>query len=390
MTSPFFGQPSAPAISKQVQAPALPRSLRVLEVTARFFPYSGGVENHVYQISRRLAKIGVDVTVLTTDPQNRLPKFEVIEGVKISRVRAWPARQDYYFAPGMVRMIMEGGWDVVHVQCYHTLVPPLAMLAALRAKIPYVLTFHGGGSSSQLRQSLRGMQRRLLRPLLFHAERLVTIAQFETPFYSKELHIPERKFFLNPNGADLPQLVGQPAQIRSGTLIASVGRLEHYKGHHRVIDAMPKIIEAIPDARLWIAGEGPYEAELRSLAKKRGVENRVEIRAIPPSEREMMAREISQVSLVILMSEFETHPISILEAISLGRPVLVADTSGLRELAQQGLAQSIPLNSPPETIAQAVVEQIQHPLKPVDFHLPTWDECARNLVELYTDVAGRG
>jgi glycosyltransferase involved in cell wall biosynthesis len=383
--------PDAPVEANRTPA----RPLRVLQVTARFPPYSGGVENHVYQVSRRLSQAGADVTVLTTDPRGNLASFEIIEGVKVQRVRAWPARTDYYFAPAIYAAIRRGSWDLVHVQSYHTFVPPLAMLAALQAHIPYLVTFHGGGNSSRLRNALRVTQRRLLRPLLARAEWLVANARFEISFYGHELNIPENKFVLIPNGADLP-LAEQPSLLcpvqaprRAGTLIASVGRLERYKGHQRMIAALPDLIEMIPDTRLWIAGSGPYEAELRRLARRYGVEERVDIHSIPPTQRQEMARELSAAAVVVLFSEYESHPIAVLEALSLGRPVVVADTSGLSELAQQGLATAIPLNSSPHQVAAAIAEQVHHPLKPALMHLPTWDECASHLFDLYQHAARR-
>ena len=256
------------------------------------------------------------------------------------------------------------------------------------------MTFHGGGSSSHLRNSLRGVQRRLLRPLLARAEWLVAIARFEISLYGSELNIPENKFVLIPNGADLPQAqqpllcpVQEPG--RRGTLIASVGRLERYKGHQRMIAALPDLIEMIPDARLWIAGSGPYEPELRRMARRYGVEERVDIHSIPPTQRQAMARELSAAAVVVLLSEYETHPLAILEALALGRPALVTDTSGLSELAQQGLVRAIPLDSTPRQVAAAVAEQVRHPLKPAQLHLPTWDECVDKLFTLYQQAARR-
>jgi len=365
-------------------------SLRLLMVTARYLPYMGGVENHVYEVARRLARQSVEVTVLTTDPSGQLPTSEQAEGVTVRRVRAWPAKADYYFAPGIYRTITQGNWDVVHVQCYHTLVPPLAMLAALRANIPYVLTFHGGGHSSRLRNALRGAQQTLLRPLMARAERLIAVARFEIEFFGKRLQLPPERFALIPNGCDLPQVTGTASPATTdGTLIASVGRLEYYKGHQRVIAALPHILEQRPDARLWIAGVGPYEAELRRLATRLGVADRVEIRAIPATERSRMATELSKAALVVLLSEYETHPIAVLEAISLGRPVLVADTSGLSELADQGLARAVALHSTSQQVADAVLDQLRRPHQPPSIRLPTWDECAADLLHLYQTVARR-
>ena len=234
--------------------------LRILMVTPRYLPEMGGVENHVFQVAGRLAQAGVKVTVLTTDREGNLPSNELENGVRVKRVRAWPARRDYYFAPGIYKYIQECTWDLVHIQSYHTLVAPLAMLAARRAKLPYILTFHGGGHSFRLRNAARGSQLTLLRPLLAHAERLVILAHFEETYYTEKLHLPAERFALIPNGADLPRSVNKLTQKYDGTLIASVGRLERYKGHQRIIAALPAILKVKPDVQLWVAGRGPYES----------------------------------------------------------------------------------------------------------------------------------
>jgi glycogen synthase len=360
-------------------------SLRVLMVTPRYFPYVGGVENHVYQVARRLATRGVNVTVLTTDPSGYLIAEEKVEGVQIRRVWARPSQRDYYFAPGIYREITRGPWNVVHVQSYHTLVAPLAMFAALRAGLPYIVTFHGGGHSSSLRNAMRGVQQMGLRPLLARAARLVALARFEIEYFGKQLHLPRERFALIPNGADIVTS-GERHGPRDANLIASVGRLERYKGHQRMIAALPYILARRPDARLWIAGSGPYEPALRRLAKQLGVEAHVEVRAIPASEREMMAEELSRAALVTLLSEYETQPIAVLEALALGCPVLVADTSGMSELAEQGLARAIPLHSTPQEVAAAVLNQLEHAGVPSGLELPTWDGCTRDLLALYQAV----
>ncbi len=365
------------------------RPLRVLMVTPRFFPLTGGVESHVYEVSRRLAALGAQVTVLTTDRSGQLPTHEDQNGVHVVRVRAWPAQTDYYFAPDLLRHISPGQWDIVHLQSYHTLVAPLALVGALRAKLPYVVTFHGGGHSQRLRHMLRRQQRAWLRPLLARADRLVAVAPFEIALFAAELRLPADRFALIPNGADLPR-PGRPAlAAEKGTLIASVGRLERYKGHQHILAALPAILKQIPDARLWIAGEGPFEPALRALAHRLGVADRVEIRAVPPDQRGRMADELSQAAIVVLLSEYETHPIAALEALSLGRPLLVADAAGLGDLARKGWAKAVPVGSSPEDVAAAVVAQLRHPLLPKSIELPSWDQCAAGLLDVYQSVAAQ-
>lgn len=370
-----------------VRSQARAAALHILFVTPRYFPFMGGVENHVAQVAGRMAQWGEQVTVLTTNPGGHFNPRERTDGVNIVRVPAYPADRDYYLAPALHQVITRGDWDIVHVQSYHTLVAPLAMFSAWRARRPYVVTFHGGGHSSRLRNAARGMQTRLLRPLLARADRLVCIAEFERKFFQEQLGLPEHTFVTIPNGADLPTIPetaqpDKPAEV----VIASIGRLERYKGHQHAIAALPFVLREIPNARLWIAGTGPYEGTLRQLATRLGVSGQVTIAAVPPHERMRMAHELAETSLVVLFSEYETHPIAVLEALALKRPVVVTKTSGLGELVERGLARGVALHSTPEEIARAMIEQIKQPQHPPALVLPNWDDCARGLLNLYRSL----
>lgn len=364
-------------------------------ISARYFPDMGGIETHVYEVGRRLVQKGVDVTILTTLPQRA--RSEVLreaysEGMRILRVRAWSHVGDLCIAPEVSSVIQAGEWDIVHCQGIHTLVPPLAMLAAKRARIPYLVTFHTGGHSSPLRNRVRSAQWKTLRPLLASAERLIGVSRFEADYFRDMLRLPPDRFIVIPNGAALPAVPSltekQPDNRGSTdfTLIVSPGRLERYKGHQRMIAALPVIRERRQDARLLILGAGPYESALCQAARKAGVADYVDIRAIPASNRQDMARALSQASLVALMSEYEAHPVAVMEALSLRRPVLGMHTAGQRELAEQGLIRTVPLHSSPQVIAAAALEQIERPLIPQHISLPTWDACAEKLLEVYADI----
>jgi glycosyltransferase involved in cell wall biosynthesis len=362
--------------------------MRLLVVTPRFLPETGGVETHVYETGRRLAALGVAVTVLCTDTSGHLAPHDTIDDVTIRRVRAYPTDRDLRLAPAIGRIVREGAWDLVHVQSYHTLVAPHAMLASVRSGTPFLLSFHGGGHSGRMRTLIRPAQQWALRPLLARAARLIALARFEVELYGRRLRLPPERFASVPNGSDLPSLPPGAAPRVDPDLIASVGRLEHYKGHHRVIAALPQVLAKRPGARLWIAGSGPYRSELERTARRFGVGERVEIRAIPPSERSTMAAELSRAAVVTLLSDFETHPLVVLEAAALGRPVLVADTSGLSELAQQGFARAIPLDSSPQRTAAAIIEEMSRPEVTPRPTIPTWDDCAGQLLAVYRDILG--
>ncbi len=367
------------------------RPINVLMVTAQYFPVMGGIETHVHEVGRRLVRAGVNVTVLTTRPQaSKMASNEVIEGMNVIRVPAWPARRDYYLAPEMYTIIRNKAWDLVHCQGCHTLVPPLAMTASRMAGVPYILTFHTGGHSSAVRGSIRTAQWQVQRQLYAHASRLIGVSHFEANYFRQVLNLPAQRFVVVSNGSTLPQ-IELPTQPREGEkLIMSVGRLERYKGHQHLITALPRIRQRYPEARLLIVGKGPYEASLRELGQQVGVSEWMEIRAVPAQDRLLMAKTLAQAALVALLSEYEAHPVAVMEAVALQRPVLVANNSGLKELAEQGLARAVEPGKGPEEVARAVCQQIEAPIvAPAHLHIPTWDDCTQQVLTLYKEVVGR-
>jgi glycosyltransferase involved in cell wall biosynthesis len=336
-------------------------------------------------VSKRLATSGVEVEILCADAEASAQRTESSSGVPIEVVRAWPSGRDWFFAPAIWREIGRRRPDLIHVQSYHTLVAPLTMLRALLLRVPYVVTFHAGGHSSELRNRVRGLQLRLLRPLLARAARLVALARFEIDRYSRALRIPPDRFVLIPNGTEI-EIGDVASENGSWATLASIGRLERYKGHHRVLAAFPSVLEQRPEARLLIVGKGPYEAELRRLAEELGVTKQVEFTSVPAGDAAGMGKLLSRVALVVLLSDFETHPLVALEAAAARRRLLVAASGGLGELAEDGFASTVSAGDSPEVVASAILRQLDQPQPQDAPTLSTWDDCAADLLELYRSV----
>jgi glycosyltransferase involved in cell wall biosynthesis len=362
--------------------------LRALLVSARYFPHVGGVETHVYEVSRRLAANGVRTTILTTDPGGSLPKRDEIEGAEVVRVRSWPANRDYYFAPEIYRVIREGRWDVVNCSGYHTFVAPIAMLAAGNAGIPYVVGIHSGGHSSTVRGALRPAQQAMLRPLFAKAYRVTAVSAFEADLFRRRLRLSPDRIALVPNGSDLPKVQRRPPPT-TRPLLVSVGRLEGYKGHQRVIRALPTVLARYPHARLIIVGSGPFERKLVELAGRLSVSGNVEITSIAGSDREGLARLLARASLLTLLSAYESQGLAAVEALAAGCPALVAHTSALAELAARGWAASVPLDASATAVGEAILHQLERPIVPGQVELPSWDECATTMHALLARAASR-
>jgi glycogen synthase len=362
------------------------KELRVLQVSARFLPQVGGVERHMYEVATRLPDHGVAVEVLTTDAVGDLEPRETLSGIPIERVPAYPRHWDLYVAPGIYRRIRRGGWDIVHVQGIHTFVPPFAMLAARRTRIPYVVTFHTGGHSSRVRSRLRRWQWTALRPPLRDAAQLIAVSHFERRLFQRDLGLSASRFEVIPNGAriDVDRSEFELGPV-DPNLILSVGRVERYKGHWRLLEALPALLQQRPAARLRIVGDGPDREPLMRRAHELGIAEKVEIGPIPTADRRQLIELLSRAGVFALLSEYEAHGIAVMEALDLGRPVVVADTSGLSEIAESGWARAIPLDAPPRLVATALLEALDSP-GIAEAKLPTWDEATERLAEIYRRV----
>jgi phosphatidylinositol alpha-1,6-mannosyltransferase len=125
------------------------------------------------------------------------------------------------------------------------------------------------------------------------------------------------------------------ARTASGSppAVLMVGRLrrsENYKGHKEVIGAWPLLLRSLPDAELWIAGDGDLRPELEQLAGSLGVQDRVRFHGhISEVEKE---RLIEQCRCLAMPSAGEGFGLVYLEAMRMGRPCLVSTLDAGREV----------------------------------------------------------
>jgi glycosyltransferase involved in cell wall biosynthesis len=361
---------------------------RVAMVTTRFAPFLGGIETHVHEVAARLADHGVDVTVLTADPSGSSPTQEQMGPVAVRRFPAWPRTSDFCTSPALVQQTLDGGYDLVHVQGVHAALPPTVLASVQRAGLPTVVTFHTGGHSSRVRNVLRDTQWRALRPLLRRADALVAVCAYEVERFSRLLRVEPGRMRLIANGAEPLPGAETPTAVTGDPLVVSVGRLERYKGHHRLIAAMPALCAAAPGARLVIVGRGPFERPLRRLAADLGVERSVTFTSFDHTRRAELGSLLAAADVVALMSDYEAHPVAVMEALALGRKIVVADTSGLAELDRHDLVTTVHPCAPAEYVARVLARVADAPGGQAP-PLATWDDCAAELAALYGDVLAR-
>jgi glycosyltransferase involved in cell wall biosynthesis len=174
------------------------------------------------------------------------------------------------------------------------------------------------------------------------------------------------KMVLIPNGvredALRPTAGGRAKRHELGVpsdapLIGAVSRLAWKKGIRHLIAAMPHILESAPAARLVIAGDGPLRAELEAEATALGVDNRVLFLGSRPDIIELMAA----FDVFVLPSVVEGMSNALLEAMAVGRPVVVTDVGGNAEVAVDGETGLVVPPADPHQLAAAIGKLLEAP-----------------------------
>jgi glycosyltransferase involved in cell wall biosynthesis len=139
---------------------------------------------------------------------------------------------------------------------------------------------------------------------------------------------------------------------RNAPLMGVVARLEPEKGHRYLIDAMPTILQIVPDAWLAIVGEGSEADALRARAAALG--HSVAERIVFTGRREDVSAVTADLTVAVLPSLREAQGISILEAMARRRPVVASAVGGIPEVITDGVDGLLVPPADPSALAAAV------------------------------------
>lgn len=140
----------------------------------------------------------------------------------------------------------------------------------------------------------------------------------------------EKVYFVKGMGAEVREVMTNPEQLRrryecdEKFVLAFVGELSGRKNQEFLIKALPKIIKSIPNAVLWLIGNGGQRGELEVLAKECSVDDRVMFMG----QQADACDYIRACDLYVSASSVEGMPFNLIEALGCGTTVLVSDIKG--------------------------------------------------------------
>jgi glycosyltransferase involved in cell wall biosynthesis len=155
--------------------------MKVAQVCPRYYPYIGGVETQVKEISERLVKRNFEVEILTTDSSGSLEKEEIINGVRVRRFKSWAPNESYHFSEGLRRYLLKNSrhFDIVHAHSYAGLPALYAANAKDKNKMVFTAHYHGTGHT-RFRSLLHVPYRFWGKSIFEKADHVICVSEIET------------------------------------------------------------------------------------------------------------------------------------------------------------------------------------------------------------------
>jgi glycosyltransferase involved in cell wall biosynthesis len=206
----------------------------------------------------------------------------------------------------------------------------LGRLAARQLRIPVIFTAHGWAFTEgvpRVQRRFYALAERLMSPL---AERIITVSEYDRTLALANGIAGANKITRIHNGVHRCNGSVRPSSP-TAVRIVMIGRFSQQKDHAGLLPALARLSRL--DWTLDLVGDGPLQAQAIALAGSLGIGNRVRFLGARDDVCELLhAADVS-----VLISNWEGFPRSILEAMSIGLPVVASDVGGVSEAVREGV-----------------------------------------------------
>lgn len=341
------------------------RVLHVAEATI------GGTRKHLVQLASGLDRGRFQVAVacaVERDPHFREDLDTLdrqgVEIVEIPMQRELGMQPDREALRELRTFLETNPFDVVHT--HSSKAGALGRWAAIQTghrgivHTPHSFAFlHNREFSVLKRRAFLGVERHLGRK----TTRLIAVSESEARATRDNDIIDPARIRVVHNGVDVDAEIeaaggAQPHRARTDRReIGTAGLLELSKGHDDLIAAVELVKEGVPEIHCTIIGEGSRRRELEQLRDSAGLGTAVAL----PGHLEADLEVIAGFELFVLPSLWEGLPYVLLEAMSLGLPVIASEVGGCPEVVEAGVTGLLVPPQRPDRLAEAIESLLGDP-----------------------------
>ena len=303
-------------------------------------PPAGGMANQVRQLAELLAKEGTRVEVVQTNaPYSpgwlaRVPMLRALARLLPYLLALWRASGRCE----LMHVMANSGWS------WHLFAAPAIWIGRLRGR-PVLVNYHGGEAERFLKRS---------RALVALSLDRVIVLTVPSPFLQRVFHAQGWQSQIVPNVVDLSlfQPRGSRAFDDARPHVVVLRNLEPVYDNSSALRAFALLRQRYPGARLSVAGSGPELAALIELADS--LELGDSVRFCGRLDRDGIAQLLAEADISLNPSLVDNTPVSVLESLAAGVPVVSTRVGGIPDLVQDGRSALLVPPADPAAMAEAM------------------------------------
>jgi glycosyltransferase involved in cell wall biosynthesis len=303
------------------------------------------------------------------------------------RLDSWAVRRFQHFGLSWLAhrslegLISQHGLTRLHVHC-----GPGGLFLARRPSVPVIATCHHTYWQQSRRlpsQAWKGIFIPFEKRTYRIAETVVCDSEDTRRVLAEQYGIAPRKLLVIPCAVDTSRFrpLGGP---RLPHAILCVARLAKRKGIDFLVRSMALVRRSLPQAQLFVAGEGRELRRLRSLARRLGVERNTTFLGFVPDEE--LNSWYNRARCVVVPSVFEGFGLTVIEAIAAGTRVVATDTDGIRCILKSGEYGTLVPYGDTVALAEAFLRELGSPgvvpELPGEYRLPQFGRRYREVLGL--------
>lgn len=337
--------------SLEERCSGMARPLTVMMFTWEFPPrVIGGISAHIYNLSLHLARMGLDIHVVTCDFPGA-KAYEEVDGVHVHRIDSyryptpdfgsWTYMMNVNMQREAIEIIRSMGNGVNILHAHDWLVANAAIGLKHLFRLPLVATIHSTeyGRRNGLRTDYHHMIHQTETKLTYEAWRVICCSEYMASHASWVFKLDRGKIDVVLNGVDTERFTepydreafrGRFARPEEG-LVLYVGRLVYEKGVSVLVEAIPRILSKA-NAKFVIVGDGYLRESLMRQASNLGVAHKVLFTGFLDDRTLKLLYRTADVFVV--PSLYEPFGIVALEAMAAKTPVVATGVGGLSEIVE--------------------------------------------------------
>jgi len=320
------------------------RGLPLIAMVAPSLDSLGGQAMQARLLADRLRSEGYEVDVVPIDP----PFPSGAGWLKRVRFVSTVANESLYL-PSLARLRRA---DVVHVYAASywsfLLAPVPAIVAARGMNKPILLNYHGGEADDHLAH-----WGSFIHPWLKRVDEIVVPSVFLADVFARHGYrarvipnvVETKRFSYRPRVPLLPDFL-------------SMRRFEPHRGVEETLIAFALLQTTMSQATLTVAGQGPQESELKHLAEALALRN---VRFIGPVDPADVPALMDRHSIFLNSSIVDNQPLSLLEAMASGMPVVTTGVGDIPNMIDDGESGSLVPVGDPAAMAKAAMLLLERP-----------------------------